>query len=282
MIKKILVSTLLCLPLCAQGPVLPLSLKQAVDLALTPQGSTRVQFAQELIQQAEARRKQALGALLPNVDGYMSAQDQTRNLAALGIHVSIPIPGFSFPTFVGPFSYVDARATASQSVFDFSAIRRYQAARSGIEVARAEDENTRNQVSDQVARAYLAALRAQVVAETAAANVELADRLRRLAGSQKEAGTGTGIEITRAQVQLANERQRQIVAENDLDRARLQLMRAMGLDLQTKIQLTDTLKFAAVEATDPQKAVEVALAKRPDLKSQRKREDNARLSYSAV
>lgn len=282
MIKKILMSTLLCWPLAAQGPVLPLSLKQAVDLALTPQGSTRVQFAQELIQQAEARRKQALGALLPNVEGFMSAQDQTRNLAALGLRLSSPIPGFSLPNFVGPFSYYDARATATQSVFDFSAIRRYQAARSGIEVARAEDESTRNQVSDQVARAYLATLRAQVVAETAAANVELADRLRRLAASQKEAGTGTGIEITRAQVQLANERQRQLVAENELDRARLQLMRAMGLDLQTKVQLTDTLKHAPVEVTDPQKALEVALAKRADLKSQRKREDNARLSYSAV
>ena len=50
------------------------------------------------------------------------------------------------------------------------------------------------QVMDQVARAYLAGLRAQTSVETAKANVELSEALVKLAESQKNAGTGTGIE----------------------------------------------------------------------------------------
>jgi outer membrane protein TolC len=226
-------AVLLALPLGGQTAELPLGLKQAVDIAMAADGNTRVRLAKELIHQAQSRAAQARSALLPNVDSYLSYQDQTRNLAAFGLQIQIPIPGVAIPEMVGPFNTMDARASVSQSAFDFSAIRRYQAARVGVDAARAEDENTRNQVADQVSRAYLAGLRAQAVVDTAKADLELAERLLRLALSQKDAGTGTGIEVTRARVQLANARQRQIVAENDRDRAHLQLMRAMNLKLET-------------------------------------------------
>ncbi len=54
---------------------------------------------------------------------------------------------------------MDVRASVNQTVFDFSAIRRYQAAKVAIEATKADNEGTRNQVTDQVARAYLAGLR---------------------------------------------------------------------------------------------------------------------------
>ena len=45
----------------------------------------------------------------------------------------------------------------------------------------------------------------------------------------KKAGTGTGIEITRARVQLANDHQHLLEAQNALRAARLRLLRAIGL-----------------------------------------------------
>ena len=65
--------------LVAQTP-LELSLKKAVDLALAPDGNTRVKLALETIQQAEARAAEFRSALLPNIEGAISEESDTRNL----------------------------------------------------------------------------------------------------------------------------------------------------------------------------------------------------------
>jgi outer membrane protein TolC len=280
--KTIASGFVFALMLSAQTAVMPLSLKQAVDIALTKDGNARAQIAKELIVQAQSRSAQARAALLPNLDSYLSYSNQTRNLAAVGIQFNIPVPGFSVPELVGPFNVMDLRATATQSVFDFSAIRRYQAARVGVEAVKYDDENTRNQVADQVTRAYLSSLRAQATVETTKANLELADRLYRLAVSQKEAGTGTGIEVTRAQVQVTLARQQLIAAEYERDRASYLLLRAMNLKLETTVQLTDSMRFVEPPPTSLAKEMETANTVRPDLKAQLKREENSKLNYSAV
>src|SRR2546422_781920 len=68
------------LALSTQAAVMPLSLKRAVEIATSPEGSARVQIANELIKQAEARRVQARSALLPNFDASVSDSSNTRNL----------------------------------------------------------------------------------------------------------------------------------------------------------------------------------------------------------
>lgn len=275
--------TLALLPLLAaqQGP-LPLSLRRAVEMALAPEGNARLEIAGEAVRQAEARAAQARGALLPNLDATVGYQNLTRNLAAMGIRVDVPIPGFQFPTLAGPFNVFDARASGSQSIFDFSAIRRYQASRAGIGVARAETENAAEQVAAQVARTYLAALRTEADLDTVRANIVLNEAILKQAESLKSAGTGTGIEITRARVQLANQQQRLLVVENERRRARLQLLRAMGMRLDTAIELTDRLEYVPVGATTLEDARKAALKARPDLRSQQERESNARLAASAT
>ena len=112
-------------PLLLSAQPLDLSMKQAVDMALAPDGNARVQLVQEAVKQAQSRNAQARAALLPNLDASVSEQNQTRNLAAMGIKIQLPIPGFQFPELAGPYTLFDARASVTQSVFDFSAIRRY-------------------------------------------------------------------------------------------------------------------------------------------------------------
>jgi outer membrane protein len=269
--------------LFAQPPVLQLSLKQAVDLALAPDGNTRVKLAAESIRQAEARSAEARAALLPDVEGAVSEQNQTRNLKAFGfIFPNVPILGFSIPTFVGPFDVFDARASVTQSVFDFSSIRGYQAAKITVEAMKADNQGTRDQVTDQVARAYLTGLRAQATLETAKANVELSDALLKLSQSLKNAGTGTGIEVTRAEVQLANDRQQRIVAENGVERSHLELLKVIGLKLDRPVQLTGVLAYVPVENLEPAPALAAARENRAELKAQQDREKSAKLSYSGV
>jgi outer membrane protein TolC len=259
---------------------LPLSLKRAVEIALAPDGSPRVALAEESIRQSKTHVGQARGAFLPNLDGAISDQSETQNLRTFGLNLTIP--GFAFPSLVGPFNLYDIRATAQQSVFDFSSIRKYQSSKIAVDATRADAGTTRNQVSDAVARAYLTCLRADAKLETAHANVELSDALLKLAQRQKNAGTGLAIEVTRAQVQLANDRQQMIVAENDRRAAILQLLRAMGLNLDARIELTDKLAFKPVDEGPVEASLTKARAERTELKAQEKREQVARLNYGSV
>jgi outer membrane protein len=273
---------LLLLPvlLCAQEPV-PLSLKHAVEIALTPEGSPRVALAEESIRQAQARVGQTRAAFLPDIETSVSDQNETVNLKSFGLTFQLPA-GLSFPSVVPPFTVFDARATVQQSVFDFSSIRKYQSSKATVAATSADAETTRNQVSDTVARAYLACLRADAKLETERANVELSDALLKLADRQKTAGTGTGIEVTRAQVQLANDRQNLIVAQNDRRKAVLQLLRAMGLNLDARIEFTDKLAYKPVDVGSMAAALEKARNERAELKAQAKREEIARLNYGSV
>jgi outer membrane protein TolC len=263
------VSTLL-----AQEP-LRLSLREAVELAVSAQGNLGARMAAEAVSVAAARQTQARSALLPHVEGAIGAQNLTRNLEAFGIRFETPIPGFQAPTFVGPFNVFDARVYATQTVLDMATVRRWQASRTATAAARAEHEAALDGIAWQTARFYLGALKADADIEAARANVELAGALVELAESQKRAGTGTGIETTRARVQLANERQRLLVAQNQARAARFQLLRALGAPQDTRLELTETLRF---EPTDTQaQAVE-----RSDLRAQREREAAARLAAGAA
>ena len=183
---------------------------------------------------------------------------------------------------MGPFSIFDARASTQVPVLDFTTIRKYRASRTGLDAAKADLDVTKDQVSEQVARAYLASLREDAALDTARANVELSQALEQLAQSQKDAGTGTGIEVTRAQVQLANDRQRLTVAENNRRRAVLQLLRAMGLNLNMDVELSDKLAYQAVDTAAVEALLETARKGRSDLKAQQQHQQTARMNYSAV
>lgn len=268
-----------------ETPMLQLSLKRAVEIALAPEGSPRVALAQESIRQAETRRLESRAAFLPDLESSVSDQRETTNLHAYGFGSLFNFPAgfnFSIPTIVGPFSVFDARATASESVFDFSSIRKYQEAKVNIQAAKSDFDATKNQVSDQVARAYVTTLRAQAALDTAQANVELSQALLTLAQQQKDAGTGTGLDVVRADVQLANDKQRLVSAANDRRRAGLNLMRSMGLKLDAAIELTDKLEYHPADIGTIEGALTQARKLRAELKAQKDRERSARLNYGAV
>jgi len=167
-------------------------------------------------------------------------------------------------------------------VFDFSSIRRFQASKLGISAAKSDVSNTEDRVAADVARAYLAAVKSDTDVETAQANVTLSQAVLTQAENQKKAGTGTGIEITRAKVQLANDQQHLLVTQNARRAAHLRLLRTMGLRLDTEAELTDRLQYAPVDAMTIEQAKAQALESRPDYKAQQEREANARLSASAT
>jgi outer membrane protein len=263
--------------------VLSLSLKRAVQIAIAPDGNAQIRLSAEALKQANARSGQALAPLLPDISSSLSYRNQTLNLNASGLRLGIPaFPGYEIPSLVGPFNTMDARLSGSQSIFDISSIRRLQSAHAGVSAAESDMESMAERVAAQVARAYLLAIRADADVETARANITLSQAVLNQAENQRGAGTGTGIEITRARVQLTNDQQRLLVEENARRSAHLKLLRSMDLSLSIELELTDKLGYIPVDAVTLERAKAQALAERPDLKAQQERESSTRLSASAT
>ena len=272
-----------CADQTPQGGPLPLSLRRAVEIATSREGNNNLQLAGEALKQAQARSAETRSALLPDVESSFTEQDRTVNLAAQGLgNIVVPIPGFRFPALVGPFTTMDARVTGQQSVFDFSSIRRFQASKAGIAAAQSDVDSTAEQVAAQVARAYLSAVKTDTDVDTAQANVDLSQALLKQAENEKAAGTGTGIDVTRARVQLANNQQQLLVAKTARRAAHLQLLRAMNMRLDINVQLTDKMAYVPVDAVTLEQARKQALESRPDYKAQLERERTAQLSASAT
>jgi outer membrane protein TolC len=272
----------LSVALCAQEsqPKMALSLSKSIEIALAPDGNAKVQLAAEAVRQAQARKSEALSALLPNVDASWSARSFTENLATFGLNIHVPY--FTIPSFVGPVDVYDLRASGTQTVFNLSAIRQFQAAGAQASASKLDTEQARVQTAALVGKAYVNATRAENGVATAMANVELAERLLRLAKSQKEAGTGTGLDITRAEVQVSGEKQHLIAAKEDRETARLNLLRAMNVPLDLAVELTDPLNYTPADIPEPAKAIQLAIGNRPDLKAQAGRERSAKLSYNSA
>ena len=282
------------LPLCGadadaigqRGP-LKLSMRRAVQMATSPEGNARIQLQAENVKQAKARAAEVRSLLLPDIESYTSIVASERSLAAQGLTaqnlVGVPA-GLAnlIPQRVGPFHTLDVRATMTGTIFDFSLIRRYQSARAGLKSAEAEVGDTDDSVVGQVSRAYLAALRTDAEAEAAQADVSMSEAVLKQSQNQKQAGSGTGIDVTRSDVELANQKQRLLMSRTTQVRAHLTLLRAMNLRMDTVTELTDKLTYKPLEAMSVEDSVAKALANRPDYQVQLKREDTARLNASSV
>jgi outer membrane protein len=281
--KRIILTLLMAIALPvgarAQGSI-EISLKQAVESALEPHGNTQIQLAREAIRQASAQAMETRATLLPNISGTTGMRNQTTSLATAGL--STLIPGINLPSVIGPYKTFDARGYFTQKLFDAGAIRQYQAAQTGTQAAKVQSEAVQDETTAEIARAYFSAVRAQEVVEMAEANVALSESLLRLSESQKEAGTGTGIDVTRARVQLSNDRQSLLVSQTAFTNARLSLLRKLGIDLDVQIDLTDRLVYTALDPISVKEALGTAYESLPQLKAQQLRERRAEQVHSAA
>ena len=280
--KALIVALLSASSLQAQGPApLRLSFADAVRQATgqTQAAPPSVAIAGFRADAASARVRQVRSGLLPNLSLSGFWLSRTFNTQAQGLS----FPGV--PRIIGPFDAYDGRVRLTQTLFDFSNLGRVSAAKSQASAAGAERSAVVEASAQNVAQAYARATRAQAVVNARQADSALAAELVGLAVAQQQAGVSASIDVTRAKTQLAEAAGRLIVAANQLDRAKIDLARALGLDPATPIVLTDTLNAqlgAADVPADRNAAVTQAVTARPDLAAEVSRGAAARTSASAI
>jgi outer membrane protein TolC len=202
---------------------------------------------------------------MPDVSATISQRNSTQNLAALGLDSTAFPGGLSFPTFIGPFNVFDARLNLAQSLFNWSAIRQYQASKASVKVANFQVQLAREQIAASAALSYLNAIRSERSVQAAQANLDLAQALLTLAQNQRTAGIATGVDVTRAQTRVAQEQVRVAQAQTQSNQTRLQLLRVAGLPLDADPTLTDPLRFVSDSVPSEQTAVSSAVQQRPEM-----------------
>jgi len=131
--------TALALALSASAQTLRLSLPDAIRRALS--GGTQAELARSAQQRAGIAQREALGALLPQVEARLQHYSQSINLETFGFS----LPGF--PAVVGPFNVTDGQIAAAMQLFNLAALRRYEALREERVASRWDVEQTENDVA---------------------------------------------------------------------------------------------------------------------------------------
>ena len=218
--------------------------------------------AQQRVSEAEGARWRALGDLLPNVSGRLSASRQKVNLEAFGF----PLPA-GIPPVVGPFNVYDARVFLNQSVYDLNVIYGHRAEQRNEEAARFDYKNARDVVVLASANSYALALAASALVDAAKAQLDTAQALYQQALDLKQAGIVAGIDVLRAEVQVSTARQRLTAADNDFQKSKLQLARIIGLPLGQPFALQDQIRPVPFPDMTLDQAVERAYQERGDYKA---------------
>ena len=210
---------------------------------------------------ARAERIRALSALLPTVAGSISETVQQINLATFGFH----FPGV--PTVIGPFGYTDLRASASQTIFDWTAVKNRRSADENLRAVNFSVQDARDLVVQAVASAYLQIISDQARIDATRAQVTTAQALYERARDQHQAGVSPAIDELRAQVELKTQQQVLIAEQNQLDKDKLSLGRAIGLPSGTAFTPSESAPYSALEGLTPEDMLKRAYENRSDYKS---------------
>ena len=269
-------------PVAAQAPTSkPLALSFADAVRLAAGEAPVVTVATLKTDEADARVRQARSALLPSLSVAGVWLNRDFNTQSLGIPFP---PQFGLKNPVPSFNNYDGRVTASQTLFDWSSVVRVRAARTQADGSRAERGVTVEGSALTGAQAYLRAARARAVVGARQADSTVAVELVTLAQARKAAGVSPAIDVTRARAQLVTAEGLLLVARNQLDRAHIDVSRALGLDPAAPLTLTDSLDpslGAADVPADRDGAVTAGFANRPDLRAELARGAAARQTRSA-
>lgn len=131
----------------ASPEVLHLKLRDAINMALR-HNLGEIESG-ENARIARGERLHALSGLLPQVSAGASENVEQFSSATLGIKIPL------IPRVIGPFSFSEAAASATQTLFSLTSIQRFRAARTAEQAAQLNYQDTLDVITLIVGNAYL-------------------------------------------------------------------------------------------------------------------------------
>ncbi|MGA7686469.1 MAG: TolC family protein [Terriglobales bacterium] len=240
--------------------VLPLSLHEAIGRGLKQNLGLLLSNAD--IRSARGQRWEALSALLPHVTASPYVGESKINIDEGGFAGLATL--FHISPSIGPFSYFDARAGATENLFDWKSINATRAASQSVKSASYTFKDARDLVVLAVGYTYLQAIADEARVETAEAQVKTAQALYDQAADQVSAGTSPDIDGLRTKVELQTRQQQLIQARNNFAIQKLTVARVIGLAPGQEFDLTDKSPYQPFEAIAIDEALKRAYASRSD------------------
>jgi len=228
------------------GPSVCLTLKDALKSA--DRANLQVMMANARLEQAIARISEAQSDMLPHLEGTVNGARQTADLRAEGIR--IPIPGFG--PHVSPFNSFDARARVTVALFDPSSFERFQAAKKGKDLSKAELEKTREDILGLVAALFVDAQRKQQSADLLETLMQRDQMAYELSLESLNQGIGTLLDSNKLRSDLSQ-------TKYLFEQARLEAQDAL-LDLEAALQLPSNRRVIFLDDKDFLKRLQNAAA----------------------
>jgi outer membrane protein TolC len=219
------------------------------------------------VRQAQGQSQIARSALLPNVSGYLAENLQQINLAAQGVRIHIPIPGFSFPTIVGPFNNIDLRGNVSQSIVDLTAWNNFRSSKDLYRSAQFSARDAQDAVVLAVCGTYLQIVATSERITAAHAQLDTAAALFQQTQQKRGVGLVAQIDVDRSEVEQLTQQQRVISLETEFAKQKIALARIVGLPPNDAYDITDAVPFSASPALTLNNAIHQALDRRSDIKA---------------
>jgi len=241
-----------------------LSLQDAINLGLKHNLGLLLSSADT--RAARGQRWQELSALLPHVSADPYAAESKVNLAQVGLG-NAAANVFHISPAVGPFSYFDARASVTQTLFDWKSINSARAAGANVKSADYSRLDANDLVILVVGSVYFQAVADEARIATNEAQVQTAQALFDQATDQVNAGTAPDIDALRTKVELQTRQQQLIQAKNDFAIQKIAVARVIGLAPSQDFELTDKSLYEALENVTIDQALTRAYASRSDYRA---------------
>jgi outer membrane protein TolC len=251
-------------PGAATTQSLPRTLQDAIKRGI--QYNLGTISAGEAARMARAERLAAIAQMLPDIAGSVGETVQQINLAAEGLRIRVPLPGFNFPTVVGPFNYFDARANLTESL-SLTALQNWRSSQQNARAAELSIKDSRDLVTLAISGSYLQLLASLARIQTANAQIETAQAVYQQALDRNRSGLNARIDVTRSLVELQTQQQRLTTLTNDLEKQKIRLARLIGLPLAQVFTLSDAIPYREFTMPQLDEMIQRAFSERPDVRA---------------
>lgn len=250
-----------------------LTLDDAIRLGIENNLGLRLAQAQQ--QSIRAERLQVVNYLTPNISLHAETGIHEFNLEAEGFHEGALahfaqlVPGgshLSLPVITRA-DVTNAQLNLSQELFSWAGWDALFAAHDEVKAVDSETASSAGTVIIDVGNLYLETLAAGTRVAMSKSLQYSAKTTLKQAEEAHAAGTVAHIAVLRARVAYQQQQQAVLQAEDNLEKARIRLNRAIGLAPEQKIELTQAAPYADLRVASLRAAIEEAYTHRHDYRT---------------